>query len=311
MQNMQQEIEMIVLDRAAMRKEKSFADRLAAFVPDTPADETAIEPATERDVGVFARQEAPVPFEAAGFRPPAPDLLDAVVPPRIADYSWHEPLAEQVAEWLKLFVEPSQVVELRALNVPLPSGAKLTWSGFYDWGGLEKMAADAEGLTADAEGVYFTLNPLDTSLLARRYNKAGQAKDTAADTDVLRRRWLLVDADPVRKSGISATNEEKQQAWATMRAVHGWLAERGWPEPILADSGNGYHLLYRIDLRRRWPREVHPRSTGATIRQRAGEDRHQGLQPVADRQALRHGGPQGRFHPPTPSPADGRAGRAG
>ncbi len=27
-----------------------------------------------------------------------------------------------------------------------------------------------------------------------------------------------------------------------------WLAEQGWPAPILADSGNGAHLLYRIDL---------------------------------------------------------------
>jgi hypothetical protein len=26
------------------------------------------------------------------------------------------------------------------------------------------------------------------------------------------------------------------------------LAEQGWPEPVLADSGNGGHLLYRVDL---------------------------------------------------------------
>jgi hypothetical protein len=35
---------------------------------------------------------------------------------------------------------------------------------------------------------------------------------------------------------------------ATAKAVRAWLVERGWPAPIAADSGNGYHLLYRIDL---------------------------------------------------------------
>jgi hypothetical protein len=104
-------------------------------------------------------------------------------------------------------------------------------------------------LTTRAEGTYFTLNPLDPSLLGRRYNRAEIAmKDLATDKDVLIRRWLLIDTDPVRPSGVSATSEEKLQAWQSIRNVHQWLQEQGWPEPILCDSGNGYHLLYRIDL---------------------------------------------------------------
>jgi len=30
--------------------------------------------------------------------------------------------------------------------------------------------------------------------------------------------------------------------------IQHWLAGMGWPNPLLADSGNGAHLLYRIDL---------------------------------------------------------------
>jgi hypothetical protein len=30
--------------------------------------------------------------------------------------------------------------------------------------------------------------------------------------------------------------------------VREFLGARGWPASILADSGNGYHLLYRVDL---------------------------------------------------------------
>jgi hypothetical protein len=62
------------------------------------------------------------------------------------------------------------------------------------------------------------------------------------------RRWLLIDADPVRDPLISATDQEKQNARDTVLAVREYLRSRAWPEPFLADSGNGYHLLYRIDL---------------------------------------------------------------
>jgi hypothetical protein len=30
--------------------------------------------------------------------------------------------------------------------------------------------------------------------------------------------------------------------------VSDWLAGQGWPDPLFADSGNGAHLLYRVDL---------------------------------------------------------------
>jgi putative DNA primase/helicase len=239
---------MILAERAATRNLDSFTDNPAPFLQEVPPD--APKPLPLGGPDVFDRDEPPDPFEGLAWRPPAPAVADAPLPPRVLDYSWQEPLARQVAAWLRLFVADDQVVELRALNVPLPNGGKVTFSGFYDADGLERMASDALDLTADAEGVYFTLNPLDASLLARCYNQASQARDTASDADVLGRRWLLVDADPVRKSGISATAEEKRRAWETMRAVHGWLQGEGWPEPVLADSGNGYHLLYRIDLPR-------------------------------------------------------------
>jgi hypothetical protein len=33
-----------------------------------------------------------------------------------------------------------------------------------------------------------------------------------------------------------------------MSAVRAFLDSRGWPAPVVGDSGNGHHLLYRIDL---------------------------------------------------------------
>jgi putative DNA primase/helicase len=234
--------------RPAARKGEALAGRPPAQAVDNQADPPRGEPAPRAPEDAFAREEAPAPFEGADFRPPAPDVADAPAAPRVLDYSWKEPLARQVTGWLRLLVGDGQAVELRALNVASPGGARLTWSGFFAPDALGLMAEQALELTADAEGVYVTVNPLDPSLLARRYNRVEVARDTSADADVVRRRWLLVDADPVRKSGISATNEEKGRAWQTARSVYGWLRGRGWPEPVLADSGNGYHLLYRIEL---------------------------------------------------------------
>jgi hypothetical protein len=50
-------------------------------------------------------------------------------------------------------------------------------------------------------------------------------------------------------SGVSSTDEEHQAAIVRAAEIAAYRGrERGWPTPILADSGNGAHLLYRIDL---------------------------------------------------------------
>jgi hypothetical protein len=157
----------------------------------------------------------------------------------------------QVAEWLRLFVEPGQVTELRALDVQQRYGRPQTVAGFFDHAHLDDMAAEALRLSGQAKGVYFVPNPINPDLLARICNRVRVVRDdeTTRDAHILRRSWLFVDADPVRVSGVSATDAEKEQALNVILNVRGYLsAGLGWPSPILADSGNGYHLLFRIAL---------------------------------------------------------------
>lgn len=157
------------------------------------------------------------------------------------------PGIERLAGWLRLFVEPGQVVELLAFDV----GKKgHTVGGFFDAEHLPDMAAAALSLSGRARGVYFTLNPLRPDLLDRSPNQVRQLGKGggAEDADVRRRRWLFVDVDPVRPGGCSATDAEKAEAVERAEEVRRYLTERGWPEPIQADSGNGLHLLYRVDL---------------------------------------------------------------
>ncbi|MCO5102386.1 MAG: YfjI family protein [Burkholderiaceae bacterium] len=97
--------------------------------------------------------------------------------------------------------------------------------------------------------MYVTLNPVDPQLLSRYNNRIESfAQSTTTDKQVTRRRWLLVDIDPVRPSGTSATDAQLGAAKAKARAVYGYLNGIGWAAPLVAESGNGMHLLYAIDL---------------------------------------------------------------
>ena len=79
-------------------------------------------------------------------------------------------------------------------------------------------------------------------------NSPAEQNATTADDDVVRRRWLPIDCDAVRKSNISSTDEEHKAALELADQIRNGLASVGWPQPIMLDSGNGAQLLYRIDL---------------------------------------------------------------
>jgi hypothetical protein len=156
---------------------------------------------------------------------------------------------KQVAAWLRLLIAPGQITELRALKVRRGRERPHTESGFFDYEHLDQMAEAALTISPVARGVYFTMNPLKPALLARRANRVEYAEEgeSAKDDDVLRRRWLLIDADPVRDPHVSATDEEKMNALEVVRLIRVDLAAQGWAAPIMGDSGNGYHLLYPTD----------------------------------------------------------------
>jgi len=145
---------------------------------------------------------------------------------------------------LRVLFEPGSVVELRA-----PGSAQRTISGYFD--DFEALAAAAVGLSGTVPGVYVTLNPVNPALLARATNTVKPwARYTTADGDILVRRWMLFDLDAVRPAGISSTVAEHAAALEAARCCTDWLVDQGVPRAslILADSGNGGHVLARVDL---------------------------------------------------------------
>ncbi len=149
---------------------------------------------------------------------------------------------------LQLLREPGDVVEVRALGVGFATGSEHIEHGFFNSSIAAAEAAVAIG--PRARGVYATLNQIKPELFASAPNqlvRAGNRRGTSKD-DIERRTAFYLDCDPVRPPGSAATEEEKSAALDVAQGVVAYLAERGWPEALLDDSGNGYQAVYRIDL---------------------------------------------------------------
>lgn len=152
------------------------------------------------------------------------------------------PVLARIRQSLDVILEPGTVAELRILETQSATG-----SGYFS--DLDLLAKAAVKLDGRAPAIYVTANPVKRDLLARAVNRLKfYAKHTTADVDILHRRWLLVDCDPKRAPGISSTDAEHDAALRRARAIRDTLTTAGWRSPVFADSGNGAHLAWRVDL---------------------------------------------------------------
>jgi P4 family phage/plasmid primase-like protien len=156
-------------------------------------------------------------------------------------------MLDEIEKTIATLFEPDQVIEIRTLG-RLRSSVR---SGYFRDHRL--LAANAEELdkSGDSKGIYVVLNEIDESLYSRspdRITPANIQPNLTLDQDIVRRRWLPVDFDPKRDSKTSSNEEEHQLAIKRAKEVRDTLEDMGWPAPILGDSGNGAHLLWRIDL---------------------------------------------------------------
>ena len=122
------------------------------------------------------------------------------------------------------------------------------------------------------KAAYFSLNPV-------RLPEGFQApvnppsltltSNTASDADIERRVWLLVDLDPERPAGTNSTEAEKQLAHEQAEQVREYLKHRGWPAPLLCDSGTAgiCSIMWScptMTTQRRWCARCWPGSNSAS-----------------------------------------------
>ncbi len=153
----------------------------------------------------------------------------------------------QIREWWRIF-NVGGLVEIRLLG-------KATYSGYFT--SVDTLIEQLRPLLDEQNSryygnlqAYFTLNEINKDLYSREQHDTfvKSPKSTTTDGDVTRRRFILIDLDPCRSAGISASDEEFEKAHLKAVDVYRYLISQGFHEPMITTSGNGYHLYLTCDM---------------------------------------------------------------
>lgn len=150
---------------------------------------------------------------------------------------------EQLRLWWNTFVGDGNFTEVRILG-------RFSYSGYFR--NFENLISQIEPYTnMDDEQIYFVLNSIDKDCYARpqceRFLKS--PKVTTTDSDIIRRKFLLLDFDPIRKSQTNSSDAQFELAHKKAQDVYRFLIrEKGFTDSIICISGNGWHIIVPVDL---------------------------------------------------------------
>lgn len=155
----------------------------------------------------------------------------------------------QIRQWWSLFKGGERLVEVRLLG-------KNTYSGYFT--NVETLIAQLKPLLDHQSAIqyygtmqaYFTLNDINPALYSREQRDVfvKKPKSTTTDGDIVHRGMVLIDLDPSRAAGISASDAEFEKAHLKAVEVYRYLTNEGFKDPIITKSGNGYHVYVTCDM---------------------------------------------------------------
>lgn len=150
---------------------------------------------------------------------------------------------EEVQRAVSILQKPGAVFEIRVIG----TAKKDIFSGYFK--DAVTLLARLDDIDIRQKNIYITLGELKEECFARAQSENFlKSVQTTSDPEVERYRWLFVDLDPVRAAGISSSDDELKAAEDLSEKVYAYMLNMGFSEPVRAMSGNGYHLLYRIDI---------------------------------------------------------------
>lgn len=131
-------------------------------------------------------------------------------------------------------------------------GKHRSYSGWFaSVGGLMSALEGMEHLNLNW---YFVFNQIDSYQLDGKMKKGfcvekfAMSNHCICDIDIVRRKWVMLDFDPVRPSGTSSTFEQLSYASMTAKKVWDFLFHNGFYDYVGCVSGNGYHIMLPCDL---------------------------------------------------------------
>lgn len=146
----------------------------------------------------------------------------------------------EIRKTIDIFKGADGFVEVRIIG-------NKTYSGYFK--NVDVLLKELKKFNGKSQ-FYFVFNSIKDACYSREQCEkfVERAKQTTSDNDIARRRWVLIDLDPRRASGVGSTAEEKNFARDKANKIYSFLKDIGFSEPVCCDSGNGYHLLYNVDM---------------------------------------------------------------
>lgn len=149
---------------------------------------------------------------------------------------------QEIRKALAILKPNGELVEIRIIQ------GRAVYSGYFTEPETLIKSIKAINLSGNCN-VYFTLNQINKGCYSREQrDRFIKNPATTGDNDITGYKWLMIDFDPARPSKTSATDTELEEAHQRAVEVYKHLKGLGWAEPLIARSGNGYHLLYRLDF---------------------------------------------------------------
>lgn len=148
-----------------------------------------------------------------------------------------------IRQWYDTFKSGEELVEVRIVD----NAYKRTYSGYF---------TDVDTLLNEIRkydncNIYFTLNAINPACYDREQHDriVTKPKSTTSDNDIVGRDWILIDIDTKKPSDTNSTDEEKEMEKEVVNNVFKFLRDEGFEKPVVCDSGNGFHLLYKIAMK--------------------------------------------------------------
>lgn len=147
----------------------------------------------------------------------------------------------EIRKWFDVFHHEGDVTEIRLIGK-----YGRNFSGYFK---TAEAIINALHPYSDGYGIYSPINQIAEACYSRSQSeKLIASRTTTGDNEITGRRWLLIDLDPKRPSDTNSTDAEKALAFTLMRRIAVYLQNQGFRSPVYADSANGYHIYYRIQL---------------------------------------------------------------
>ena len=159
---------------------------------------------------------------------------------------WAEYYDEKtIRQAISLLKPNNELFEIRIIGKG--SNRKRIISGYFT--DVDTFIRQFDTIDPRNTNIYITINKVNEDCYSREQHDCFRQTDSNThDHEIDAYEWLFVDLDPIRLAEISSSDQELAEAEVLADKVYSYMKNLGFYEPIRAMSGNGHHLLYKINL---------------------------------------------------------------